>query len=103
MRRSLSTILLFLSFQIILSAQPQVTDIQPQGGGTTLAIACIGQTVRVVGIGFQATGMTITVNSGATISSYNFINTSNIEFTIPAGTLLTGLGIIVTNILPSLP
>lgn len=88
--------LLFFCISNILSAQPTVSDIQPAGGGSPKSSACIGEMIRVIGGGFQSSGMTITINGGTPFSVYNFIDGNNIELQVPPGTPPSGPGLIVT-------
>jgi hypothetical protein len=99
--KKIITALLFFCFSNILSAQPIISDIQPQGGGGPISSACIGQTIRITGSGFQASGMTITINSGSVISTYTFFTPAAIEVLVPPGTPAGGPGIIVTAVLAS--
>lgn len=83
------------SYNVFALTPSTLTNVEQQGGGSSITTGCIGQTIRIVGTNFQLTGMTITIN-GATISSYTYF-TSYIEAVIPLGTLSSGSGFIVTN------
>jgi mucin-2 len=85
------------NYDVFALTPSTLTAIEQAGGGSTITTGCIGQTIRILGTNFQSTAMTITINGGATISSYTYFSSTIIEVIIPIGTPSSGAGIIVTN------
>ena len=94
--RKLVVLVVAVLIHSIASAQAVITDVESQNGGFSKVSACVGETVRLTGTNFPASGAIITVNNGPVVSSYAFISSSIIEFIIPWGTPVAGVGVVVT-------